>query len=80
MPAAGRPGYPVSAQRSDILMLTGHAVAFANDLIAMEKRGFRFVGPTVGNTWVRAVGIVNNHHAYAAFGAARSAPPITRDG
>ena len=28
----------------------------------MKKRGFKFVGPTIGYAWVRAVGIVNDHH------------------
>jgi DNA-3-methyladenine glycosylase I len=28
----------------------------------MKKRGFRFVGPTIGYAWVQAVGIVNDHH------------------
>jgi DNA-3-methyladenine glycosylase I len=28
----------------------------------MKKRGFKFVGPILGDAWVRAVGIVNDHH------------------
>ena len=28
----------------------------------MKKRGFKFVGPTIGYAWVQAVGIVNDHH------------------
>jgi DNA-3-methyladenine glycosylase I len=28
----------------------------------MKKRGFKFVGPTIGYAWVHAVGIVNDHH------------------
>jgi len=28
----------------------------------LEKRGFKFVGPTIGYAWVQAVGIVNDHH------------------
>jgi DNA-3-methyladenine glycosylase I len=28
----------------------------------MKKRGFRFVGPTIGYAWVQAVGIANDHH------------------
>ena len=28
----------------------------------MKKRGFRFVGPTIDYAWVRAMGIVNDHH------------------
>jgi DNA-3-methyladenine glycosylase I len=28
----------------------------------MKRRGFKFVGPTIGYAWVQAVGIVNDHH------------------
>ena len=28
----------------------------------MKKRGFKFVGPTIGYARVQAVGIVNDHH------------------
>lgn len=29
---------------------------------AMKKRGFKFVGPTIGYAWMQAVGIVNDHN------------------
>jgi DNA-3-methyladenine glycosylase I len=29
----------------------------------MKKRGFKFVGPTIGYAWVQAVGIVNDRQA-----------------
>ena len=43
-------------------MRIGYAAAIANDLDRDEKRGFKFVGPTIGYAWVQAVGIVNDHH------------------
>ena len=46
-----------------MLMRIGYVAATQTISIAMKKRGFRFVGPTIGHAWVQAVGIVNDRQA-----------------
>jgi 3-methyladenine DNA glycosylase Tag len=45
-----------------MLMRIGYAAAIANDLDCAEEARLQVCWPTIGYAWVRAVGIVNDHH------------------
>jgi DNA-3-methyladenine glycosylase I len=51
-------GRPAPASGDDIPATTPESVAMAKEL---KRRGFRFVGPTVGYSLMQAAGLVNDH-------------------
>jgi DNA-3-methyladenine glycosylase I len=54
-------GHPIQNRRrrmADVPASTPEAEALSRDL---KKRGFRFIGPTIGYAFMQAVGMVNDH-------------------
>ena len=71
---AVRAGQNAPAQKfSDLPASTAESTALSRDL---RKRGFRFVGPTTVYAAMQALGVVNDHLAGCASGAAADAERV----